>query len=158
MHICFVLHTFLLCFGCWYEYCFSVLLRASVLCTLNTWTWAGFCSVDAIILADSSVGNRHLLEVCMCVWWLGRGCLYVHLGLSSRPELISVMGEQGGGRGHSGQVWVAGHLSRWYLQIHVFGCVFREWGSVWRKIGCWLGLVRFNRKLKCHKEVFISQR
>lgn len=71
-----------------------------------------------------------LLEVCVC--WKGEGEVYmggwfavhVHLGLSSRPELISVEegavsgvreGREGGrekARGQAGQVWVAGHLSR----------------------------------------------
>lgn len=55
--------------------------------------------------------------------WGGGGvfAVHVHLGLSSRPELISVwgVGGVGGGsrgreqaRGQAGQVWVAGHLSR----------------------------------------------
>lgn len=43
--------------------------------------------------------------------------VHVHLGLSSRPELISVWGVGGcrgreQARGQAGQVWVAGHLSR----------------------------------------------
>lgn len=49
----------------------------------------------------------------------GLFAVHVHLGLSSRPELISVEGGwRGGGggreqaRGQAGQVWVAGHLSR----------------------------------------------
>lgn len=64
----------------------------------------------------------------MCVRWQEEGmwtgglfAVHVHLGLSSRPELISVEGgvegrrQREGGRkqrGQAGQVWVAGHLSR----------------------------------------------
>lgn len=52
------------------------------------------------------MGDRHLLgllEVCVCCWekgrWFGGGVVggggvHVHLGLSCRPELISV--EEGG--------------------------------------------------------------
>lgn len=64
----------------------------------------------------------------------------------------------GGGkqaRGQAGQVWVAGHLSRWYLQIHV--CLAVSGGSVC-VLGRWVGGCfgeRFNRKLKCHKESFL---
>lgn len=58
---------------------------------------------------------------------MGWFTVHVHLGLSSRPELISVeeggcrgsqqreVGREGGreqARGQAGQVWVAGHLSR----------------------------------------------
>lgn len=56
----------------------------------------------------------------MCVLLGGGGggflAVHVHLGLSSRSELILVgAGAEGGreqARGQAGQVWVAGHLSR----------------------------------------------
>lgn len=65
---------------------------------------------------------------------------------------------RGGQRGQEGQVWVAGHLSRWYQQIHVCLAVFScEWmkggclGSVWTKCGCMLGWEGCCWKLKRHK-------
>lgn len=96
--------------------------------------------------------------------------VHVHLGLSSRPELISVERgcRGGGGRGRERACERAGGsgLGGWppvqmiSLVICVFGRIvfFQEWGRMrWgqrvrgRWGGCVLGRVRFNRKLTCHK-------
>lgn len=110
--------------------------------------------------------------------------VHVHLGLSSRPELISVeeggcrgsrqreVGRQGGREGASQRAGGSG-LGGWppvqmiSPDLCVWLCVFlrvggggrggREWGSACkRKMGwvCVLGRERFNRKLKCHKGSF----
>lgn len=95
-------------------------------------------------------GNRHLLALLeVCADW---GCLHVHLGLSSRPELISVEGV----RGAEGRRVRSGWLATCPDDICRFMCV---WLFCWAgsMFVCWLGLERFNRKLKCHKEFFISR-
>lgn len=107
--------------------------------------------------------------------------MHVHLGLSSRPELISV--EEGGCRGSrqrevgreggsklEGRRVRSGWLATCPDDISRFVCLAvcfsasggggrggREWGSACkRKMGwvCGLGRERFNRKLKCHKGSF----